>query len=82
MGHRSQYSIERLLSFRDYHQRTSIARVICVCVLTPIPALLTAFSLDCILLKPPSDGWQANCTVSGFDYFSPSFSQLWASPSH
>ncbi|KUF85261.1 hypothetical protein AM587_10005539 [Phytophthora nicotianae] len=63
IGHRSQYSIERLLAFRDYHQRTSIARVICVCVLTPIPALLTAFSLDCIPLKPPADGWQVNYAV-------------------
>ncbi|KAF4130752.1 hypothetical protein GN958_ATG20057 [Phytophthora infestans] len=63
IGHRSQYSIERLLAFRDYHERTSLARVIAVCVFTPIPALLTAFVLDCIPLKPPSDGWQANYAV-------------------
>ncbi|OWZ17799.1 hypothetical protein PHMEG_0008208 [Phytophthora megakarya] len=63
IGHRSEYSVERLLAFRDYYERTSIARVVAVCVLTPIPALLAALAIDCIPLKPPSDGWQANYAV-------------------
>ncbi|KAG7388011.1 hypothetical protein PHYPSEUDO_013263 [Phytophthora pseudosyringae] len=63
ISRRSEYSVERLLAFRDYHQRASNARVIAVCVLTPIPALLVALAIDCIPLKPPSDGWQANYAV-------------------
>lgn len=60
IGRRSEYSIERLLAFRDYYERTSILRAFMVCALTPIPALLVALSIDCIPLKVPSDGWRAN----------------------
>ncbi|POM66670.1 Hypothetical protein PHPALM_17436 [Phytophthora palmivora] len=63
IGHRSEYSVERLLAFRDYYERTSIARVVAICCLSPIPALLTALAIDCIPLTPPSDGWRANYTV-------------------
>ncbi|KAE9303756.1 hypothetical protein PF008_g22140 [Phytophthora fragariae] len=60
VGHCSQYSVERMLAFRDYCQRTSITRVVAVCLLTPIPALLAASLIDCIPLRPPGEGWRAN----------------------
>ncbi|GMF18078.1 unnamed protein product [Phytophthora lilii] len=60
IGHRSEYSVERLLAFRDYCQRTSFTRVAAVCILTPFPAIFAALLIDCTPLKPPSDGWQAN----------------------
>ncbi|ETK83475.1 hypothetical protein L915_11313 [Phytophthora nicotianae] len=63
IGHRSEYSVERLLAFQDYHERTSLSRAIAVCALSPIPALLAALAIDCIPLKAPSDGWQANYAV-------------------
>ncbi|POM70481.1 Hypothetical protein PHPALM_13068 [Phytophthora palmivora] len=63
ISHRSEYSVERLLSFRDYQQRASTARVLAVCALSPIPALLVTLAIDCIPLKPPSDGWRANYAV-------------------
>ncbi|EGZ18051.1 hypothetical protein PHYSODRAFT_410456, partial [Phytophthora sojae] len=63
IGHRSQYSVERLLAFQDYHQRTSITRVLAVCIVTPIPAMVAALLIDCIPFRPPSDGWRANYTV-------------------
>jgi hypothetical protein len=58
--HGSEYSVERLLAFRDYYQHTSVARVVAVCVLTPVPAIATALLIDCTPLQPPSEGWQAN----------------------
>ncbi|EGZ22774.1 hypothetical protein PHYSODRAFT_490272, partial [Phytophthora sojae] len=60
IGHRSSYSVERLLAFRDYCERTSIAHAVAICVFTPIPALVVALLIDCIPLRRPSDGWQAN----------------------
>ncbi|GMF22042.1 unnamed protein product [Phytophthora fragariaefolia] len=60
IGQRSEYSVERLLAFRDYYQRASITRVIGVCVLTPIPSLLTALLIGCTPLESPSAGWKAN----------------------
>ncbi|EGZ22222.1 hypothetical protein PHYSODRAFT_458707, partial [Phytophthora sojae] len=63
ISHRSEYSVERLLAFRDYHRRTSTTRVILVCALTPLPALLVALAVDCIPLKSPSDGWRAYYTL-------------------
>ncbi|OWZ24082.1 hypothetical protein PHMEG_000929 [Phytophthora megakarya] len=60
IGHRSAYSVERLLAFRDYYKSTSIVRVVGVCILTPIPAITVALLIDCTPLRPPSDGWQAN----------------------
>eukprot|EP00644_Phytophthora_capsici_P015669 jgi/Phyca11/121412/e_gw1.44.291.1 len=60
IGHRSEYSVERLLAFRDYYHRTSIAHAVAVCILTPIPALLVTLLIDCIPLRPPSNGWRAN----------------------
>ncbi|EGZ18018.1 hypothetical protein PHYSODRAFT_498500, partial [Phytophthora sojae] len=63
VGHRSQYSVERMLAFRDYCNRTSITRVVAVCLLTPIPALIVTSLIDCIPLRPPEDGWRANKTL-------------------
>lgn len=60
IGHRSEYSIERLLAFRDYYERTSKVRAFLVCAITPIPALLVVLAIDCIPLKVPADGWRAN----------------------
>ncbi|KAE8982425.1 hypothetical protein PF011_g21622 [Phytophthora fragariae] len=60
IGNRQLYSVERLLAFRDYHGRTSLARVVCVCVFYPIPAFLVVFLIDCIPLADPNDGWKAN----------------------
>ncbi|POM81655.1 Hypothetical protein PHPALM_343 [Phytophthora palmivora] len=63
IGHRSEYSVERLLAFRDYYKRTSIFRAISICALTPLPSLLTALAIDCVPIRPPSDGWKANYAV-------------------
>ncbi|KAJ8578679.1 hypothetical protein ON010_g526 [Phytophthora cinnamomi] len=63
ISHRTEYSVERLLAFRDYHRCTSTSRVIVVCALTPLPALLVALAIDCIPLKSPSDGWRDNYTL-------------------
>ncbi|KAG7383509.1 hypothetical protein PHYPSEUDO_003602 [Phytophthora pseudosyringae] len=60
IGHRSEYSVERLLAFRDYYKRTSFTRAVAVCMLTPIPAITVALLIDCTPLRPPSEGWQAN----------------------
>ncbi|GMF18063.1 unnamed protein product [Phytophthora lilii] len=60
IGHRSEYSVERLLAFRDYCQHTSPTRVAAVCILTPLPAIFIALLIDCTPLKSPTDGWQAN----------------------
>ncbi|ETP53306.1 hypothetical protein F442_01817 [Phytophthora nicotianae P10297] len=60
IGHRSEYSVERLLAFRDYYKRTSITRVVAICILTPIPAITVTLLIDCTPLKSPSEGWQAN----------------------
>jgi hypothetical protein len=54
---RGRVSIERLLALQDYTQRTSTTRATIVCVLTPIPALLVAATIECLPLAPPSLGW-------------------------
>lgn len=63
IGHRSEYSVERLLAFRDYYEQESIVHVVAGCIGTPLPALLAALVIDCIPLKAPSDGWKANYGV-------------------
>jgi hypothetical protein len=63
IGHRSEYSVERLLAFHDYYERTSTSRVAAVCMLSPVPALLAALAIDCIPLRSPSESWQANYAV-------------------
>eukprot|EP00644_Phytophthora_capsici_P002733 jgi/Phyca11/124918/e_gw1.55.225.1 len=60
VGRQGSYSVERLESFEYYCKTTSRARVVSVCVLTPIPALITIVFLECLPLESPSDGWAAN----------------------
>lgn len=60
VSHHGTYSVERLLAFKSYCERTSLARVIAVCLFTPLPALLVAVLLDCIPLRNPEEGWEAN----------------------
>ncbi|KAF1791078.1 hypothetical protein GQ600_7084 [Phytophthora cactorum] len=60
VGRQGSYSVERLESFDSYCKATSYARVILVCLLTPLPALLVVILLECLPLRPPSEGWSAN----------------------
>lgn len=60
VGRQGSYSVERLESLDLYCKSTSRARVIMVCLITPLPALLVAVLLECFPLRPPSDGWAAN----------------------
>ncbi|KAK1930249.1 hypothetical protein P3T76_014209 [Phytophthora citrophthora] len=60
VGHRERYSVQRLLSFRDYYERTSAIRVFTVCTFSLVPAFILAILMECIPLKPPEDGWKAN----------------------
>jgi hypothetical protein len=60
IGHQHHYSVERALAFRDYCDRTSRTRVVVVCVLTLVPSFLVAILIECIPLRPPSEGWKAN----------------------
>jgi hypothetical protein len=63
IGNRSLYSVERLLSFRDYCERTSRSRVCLVCLLAPAPALVVMLLIECIPLRSPDEGWRANTTT-------------------
>lgn len=54
------YSIERLESLNLYCTTTSTSRVILLCVLTPVPALLAALVLQSFPLRPPTEGLVAN----------------------
>ncbi|POM63579.1 Hypothetical protein PHPALM_20999 [Phytophthora palmivora] len=60
VGHRGRYSVQRLLSFRDYYHCTSPGRVFLVCIMSLTPAFVVATLMECIPLKPPDAGWKAN----------------------
>lgn len=60
VGHRGRYSVQRLLSFRDYYHRASPIRVFLVCIMSLTPAFVVATLMECIPLKPPEAGWKAN----------------------
>ncbi|EGZ17538.1 hypothetical protein PHYSODRAFT_499158, partial [Phytophthora sojae] len=60
VGHQGSYSVERLESFDHYCKTTSPARVLLVCILTPLPALLAPVLLESLPLRPPSESWTAN----------------------
>lgn len=60
VGRQGSYSVERLESLDHYCKTTSPTRVLLVCILTPIPALTFALLLECLPLRPPSEGWAAN----------------------
>ncbi|TYZ66717.1 hypothetical protein PybrP1_000856 [[Pythium] brassicae (nom. inval.)] len=56
----NEYSVERMLAFRQYSERTSTLRVGLVLILSLSPAFLTLFLIDVIPLQDPSRGWRAN----------------------
>ncbi|ETN15791.1 hypothetical protein PPTG_06989 [Phytophthora nicotianae INRA-310] len=60
VGHRGRYSVQRLLSLRDYCERTSPIRVFLVCTMSLVPSFIMAMLVECIPLKPPDEGWKAN----------------------
>lgn len=60
VGHRGFYSIERLQALDDYCRDTSLLRVLGVCVMLPLPALLVAICMEFIPLQDPFEGWKAN----------------------
>ncbi|EGZ17574.1 hypothetical protein PHYSODRAFT_499078 [Phytophthora sojae] len=60
IGRQGSYSVERLESLDNYCKTTSKTRAMMVCLLTPLPALSTAVLLECLPLRPPSEGWKAN----------------------
>ncbi|EGZ12900.1 hypothetical protein PHYSODRAFT_410888, partial [Phytophthora sojae] len=60
VGHRSMYSVERLHALDSYCHKASRLRVIMVCILTPVPALLTMIVYEMIPLQDPTAGWKAN----------------------
>lgn len=57
---RGAYSIERLQAFAEYCRTTSQFRVLGICLVTPIPALLVAIARECIPLQNPTLGWREN----------------------
>ncbi|KAJ8525034.1 hypothetical protein ON010_g16081 [Phytophthora cinnamomi] len=63
IGNRHDYSVDRMLAFQGYHDRTSLARVVVVCIFYPIPAFLIVFLIECIPLADPAEGWKANRTL-------------------
>ncbi|ETL48629.1 hypothetical protein L916_01783 [Phytophthora nicotianae] len=63
IGHREHYSVERVLAFRDYCDRTSLFRAFAVCILTPVPAASAMLLIECIPLKDPELGWRASWTM-------------------
>ncbi|KAE9077040.1 hypothetical protein PF010_g23662 [Phytophthora fragariae] len=65
VGHRGRYSVERLLAFQEYYQRTSRGRAFLVCFLALQPPFVVAILVELIPLKPPDLGWKAN--RFGFD---------------
>ncbi|GMF27578.1 unnamed protein product [Phytophthora fragariaefolia] len=60
VGRQGSYSVERLESLENYCNSTSQTRVMFVCLLTPLPGLMTASLLECLPLRSPPDGWAAN----------------------
>ncbi|ETL77836.1 hypothetical protein F442_09650 [Phytophthora nicotianae P10297] len=60
IGRQGSYSVERLESLEHYYKTTSKARVILVCIATPLPALTTGVLVECLPLRSPSEGWKAN----------------------
>jgi len=63
IGNRGHYSVERVLAFRDYYERTSTARAVAVCVTTPVPAAVVMLLINCIPVRPAEEGWKANKTM-------------------
>ncbi|GMF30691.1 unnamed protein product [Phytophthora fragariaefolia] len=55
-----RYSIERLLALEEYARSTSLARVMMVCLGTPLPTVVVVALQECVPLQDPSAGWGAN----------------------
>ncbi|EGZ18097.1 hypothetical protein PHYSODRAFT_383890, partial [Phytophthora sojae] len=49
-----------MLAFEEYCRRTPLLRAVAVCVLTPVPTLMLVILVECLPLRPPSDGPTAN----------------------
>lgn len=60
LSHRGSYSIERLQALEDYCHRTPFFRVLCICLMLPLPAFLISLIVEFIPLQNPSEGWRAN----------------------
>lgn len=60
VSHRGSYSIERLLALEEYTHNTSVARVLAVCIGTPLPMALIVAMQECVPLQDPSEGWSKN----------------------
>lgn len=57
------YSVERMLALDEYRHRTSRARVACVLLLTPLPAILVVVLTECVPLRPAAR-WPTSCSGS------------------
>ncbi|KAG7383987.1 hypothetical protein PHYPSEUDO_003156 [Phytophthora pseudosyringae] len=55
-----KYSIERSLALDEYRRRTSLSRVILVCIGTPLPMVALVILQELLPLQDPADGWAAN----------------------
>ncbi|KAF4031185.1 hypothetical protein GN244_ATG17061 [Phytophthora infestans] len=56
IGRQGSYSVERLESLEQYCKSTSRARVLVICLCTPLPALTTGVLVECLPLQRPSEG--------------------------
>lgn len=60
ISHRGKFSVERLQALEDYTRHASLLRVVLLCAVTPVPALVLAIALESLPLRDPSEGWKAN----------------------
>lgn len=60
ISHGGRCSIERLLALEEYTRSTSLARVLMVCVGTPLPMAALVLLQECVPLQDPSEGWSSN----------------------
>ncbi|EGZ30204.1 hypothetical protein PHYSODRAFT_472276, partial [Phytophthora sojae] len=55
-----EYSFERVESLESYCQHTSVAQVVFVIMVIPVPSLLLSLLVECIPLQDPAGGWEIN----------------------
>jgi hypothetical protein len=55
-----KYSVDRLISLGEYCRAVSFAEVAVLCLLTPLPCLVTVVAGDIVSLAPPEAGTNAN----------------------
>lgn len=60
ISHRGKYSIERLVALDEYVRSASWARVIFVCLTTPLPVIALVLSQELVPLQDPAEGWRVN----------------------